>query len=323
MRVLVTGIDGFVGSHLADFLSGLPDVEIHGTIFDRRPAPNLDPALPRLVLHRVDITRREAVCEVVKNVSPDSIVHLAGQAFVPSSIEDPAGTFQANVLGTVNLLEGARRLMQGGRGPSFLFVSSGEVYGRVEASRLPVAEECSLAPANPYSFSKAAAEQAALAYRSAYGMDVTIARPFNHAGPRQSPRFVVSDFARRFALFARGEEAPVLQVGNLDVRRDFTDVRDVARAYWSLVGARHREALFNVCSGVPLVIRDVVRILEQVSGVTPALKQDPERMRAYELPILVGSAARLNAETGWTPTIDIATTIADTYRWWLSQVATP
>jgi GDP-4-dehydro-6-deoxy-D-mannose reductase len=317
MRVLVTGIDGFVGSHLADFLSGLPDVEIHGTIFDKRPAPNLDTALSRLVLHRVDVTLRDAVCEVVKKVSPDSIVHLAGQAFVPSSIEDPAGTFQANVLGTVNMLEGARRLMQGGRGPSFLCVSSGEVYGRVD--RLPVVEECALAPTNPYSFSKAAAEQAALAYRSAYGMDITIARPFNHAGPRQSPRFVVSDFARRFALFSRGEAPPVLEVGNLDVRRDFTDVRDVARAYWSLMSASHTEALYNVCSGVPLVIRDVVRILEQVSGVTPVLKQDPERMRAYELPVLVGSAARLQAETGWTPAIDIATTIADTYRWWLSQ----
>jgi GDP-4-dehydro-6-deoxy-D-mannose reductase len=319
MRVLITGIDGFVGSHMADYLATFPDVEIHGTILFERPSSNLNTAIPRLSLHRVNLTNRQDVLEVVEQVGPDKIIHLAGQAFVPTAIEDPAGTFDVNVLGTVNLLEGARKIKKSDA-LSLLVVSSGEVYGWVEASRLPVNEECPLSPANPYAFSKVACEQVAMAYRTAYGMNVIIARPFNHAGPRQSTSFVVSDFARRFALFAQRKESAVLAVGNLNMRRDFTDVRDIVHAYWFLVDRPRKEALFNVCSGVPRLIRDVVRILEKITGITPELKQDEARLRAYDLPLLVGSVARLHAATGWLPVIDFPRTVEDTYHWWLSRV---
>jgi GDP-4-dehydro-6-deoxy-D-mannose reductase len=321
MRLLVTGIDGFVGSHLVDYLLGISGVELSGTIIGEEPSALLRVGKDRVVLHQVDLRKAEEIQGVLLAVRPERIIHLAGQAFVPASIDDPLGTISTNLNGTANLLEAARKMRdQTGCDPAILLVSTGEVYGPPGGDAGPVKEESPLRPATPYAASKAAADMLGQSYRAAYGMKVIVARPYNHAGPRQSPSFVCSDFGRRFAQFARGLAKPELRVGELRVRRDFTDVRDVVRAYWMILDQGSTHSVFNVCSGVTHEIGEIVRLLEQASGIKATITQDPERMRSYDLSVLPGSNARLVKTTGWSPSIPFHQTVRDVYAYWLAEL---
>ena len=324
MNVLVTGIDGFVGSHLAEALVLNPEYQVYGTILDQ-VQPNLPRALqPVIKLVQVDITNFNEFYRALVAARPSKVFHLAGQAFVPLSLEDPATTFRTNIDGTLNVLEAIRRYTRTERQScSLLVVSSGEVYGSVPVDRLPVDELVPLNPGNPYASSKACADLVAQEYRHSFGLEVVVARPFNHLGPRQSEMFVASAFARQIAEIKQSKREPVLQVGNLDPQRDFTDVRDVVQAYIKILeGPREHEA-YNVCSGHAVAIREILSLLCELGNVEVRITTDPARQRRNEIPAVIGSAARLHRETAWLPRIPLRQTLTDLLEYWEDRVKRP
>lgn len=319
MRVLVTGIDGFVGSHLAEFLLAAPGVEVHGTTLDPENIPNISHIQRSLHLHRADILDRDRLISLITEINPERIFHLAGQAFVPSSLADPAATFQTNIMGGVNVLEAARLLaVRTKAGPRVLAVSTGEVYGQVD--RLPITEESPLAPNNPYAASKASLDMIAQQYRVSFGLPVVVVRPFNHAGPRQSPLFVCSDFGKQFAEIANRKRPPQLHAGNLRAQRDFTDVRDVVKAYALLLEKNPSDFVFNVCSGTPLTIDDLLSMFQDITGLSVSIVSEEQRMRSYDVPRVTASLDRLKKATGWTPSIPIRQTLRDVFEYWRERV---
>ncbi len=321
MRVLITGIDGFVGSHTAEFLLRQGSIEVHGTIIPGSPNPNVAEIQSSLNLHTVDLVDSEQVFSVVRSIQPDRIIHLAGQAFVPTSVRDPIGTFQVNILGGVAILESARRMSEEGKKSAVLMISTGEVYGRVDENQMPITEDFPLRPNNPYAASKASIDLISQQYRSSFGLDVTVARPFNHVGPRQNPIFVCSDFAKQVAEISLGMRQPQLHVGNIDSERDFTDVRDVIRAYWSLLEKSHLDPVYNVCTGSPIKIRRILDQLISLSRKEIKVVIEKDRLRAYDVPVVIGSANRLREATGWMPTIKIEDTIRELYEYWKHQLS--
>jgi GDP-4-dehydro-6-deoxy-D-mannose reductase len=298
VRVLVTGADGFVGRHL------LVALEAAGHEIVAAGGPEAAPPARAL-----DLRDPDAVAALVAQSAPEGIVHLAGQAFVPDAHRAPLATLDVNAAGTARLLEAVRRSAPEAR---VLVVSSAEVYGVQGPERMPLDETAPLRPANPYGASKAAAEAYALAWSRGYGLDVVVARPFNHLGPGQDPRFVAPGFARQLAAIAAGG-APRLAVGNLEAQRDFLDVRDVVAAYLALLESGRRGEVYNICSGRAVAIREVLRLLISIAGVPVEVRDDPERMRPADLPLLVGDAAKLRAATGWSPRIALAQSLRDVY----------
>jgi GDP-4-dehydro-6-deoxy-D-mannose reductase len=320
MRVLVTGIDGFVGSHAAEFLSGLDGVEVHGTILPAGQAKHIEHLRERIHLHEADIVDEARIEQVFMNVRPDRVIHLAGQAFVPTSVTDPVGTFRVNVMGGVAVLDAARLVGERtGKQPAVLVVTTGEVYGKVPRS--PVGEDAPLNPLNPYAASKASLDIIARNYRGTFGVRATVVRPFNHAGPRQSPVFVASDFGRQFALIAEGKAEPVIHAGNLDPERDFTDVRDVVRAYWAVLSHPDRHEVYNVCSGNVVAVRDLIALYEDVTGIRVTVQTESRRARPNDVAFIAGSFERLRSATGWAPAIPLRQTLDDVFAYWRTEVA--
>ena len=320
MRVLVTGIDGFVGSHLAEFLLAIPGVEVHGTVLDSAQILNIEKIQHSLHLHPSDILDRVRLIGLVDEIKPNRIIHLAGQAFVPTAFADPASTFQANIMGGVNVLDSARLLSaKTNVTPSVLVVSTGEVYGKVD--RLPITEDFPLSPNNPYAASKASIDLIAQQYRASFGLPVVVVRPFNHVGPRQNPIFVCSDFGKQFAEIAAGKRQPELHVGNIHAQRDFTDVRDVVKAYWLLLERNAPDVVYNVCSGQPLAIEALLSMYQEIAGVKVSIVSEKQRMRSYDVPVVIGSYDRLKRATGWTPSIPIQQTLRDVFEYWRGRMS--
>jgi GDP-4-dehydro-6-deoxy-D-mannose reductase len=277
MRVLVTGGSGFVGTWLQAHLEEVGDDVL---------APG----------EELDVKDGRTVHQALTGARPDVVYHLAGLAHVGRSWEEPSEFFETNALGTLHVLDAARRCRPV---PRVLVVSSAEVYGAVTPDQLPLGEEAPLRPVSPYAASKAAAEMVALQACLGWGVPVVRARPFNHLGPGQSPMFAVPALAGRI-LEARRTGSGVLRTGNLSARRDFTDVRDVVRAYRLLVERGEPGAAYNVCSGRDVSMEEVVNRLMAISGSDLRLESDPELMRPVDVPALRGDASRLEAATGWT-----------------------
>ncbi|MDQ2754948.1 MAG: GDP-mannose 4,6-dehydratase [Actinomycetota bacterium] len=293
MRVLVTGASGFVGHWMLEHLEAAGD-EVLG----------LDES--------VDITAPEGLMEAVTAFGPEGICHLAAQASVGASWTSPAATFEVNTLGVVHLLEAALACEAP---PRVLLVSSAEVYGVVTPDSLPIGEDHPFAPASPYAASKAAAELIGLQYWLGKGLEVVRARPFNHTGAGQRPDFVVPSLARQVTEAARhglGE----LAAGNLDVRRDITDVRDVVRAYRALLVEGQPGEAYNVCRGESVTIASVATRLLQLAGLNLPIRVDPARLRPVDLPDLRGDAAKIRAATSWKPEIDLDETLSDVLAYW-------
>ena len=286
MRALVTGGSGFVGSWLRVHLDEMGDeVLIPGDKFD--------------------VTEPVTVHQALTGARPDVVYHLAGLAHVGRSWEEPSEFFETNALGTLHVLDAARRCRPV---PRVLVVSSAEVYGSVTPDQLPLAEDAPLRPVSPYAASKAAVEMVALQACLGWGVPVVRARPFNHLGPGQSPTFAVPALAGRI-LEARRTGSGVLRTGNLSPRRDFTDVRDVVRAYRLLLERGEPGAAYNVCSGRDVSMEEVVNRLMAISGSDLRMEADPELMRPVDVPALRGDASRLEAATGWTPEVPLGESI--------------
>jgi GDP-4-dehydro-6-deoxy-D-mannose reductase len=311
MRVLITGIAGFVGSHLTEWLLARGHT-VFGTVLPGESLANLDPGSEQMTLLPCDITRREQVAQAVGACEPEQIYHLAAQASVGESFARPDLTMDVNVKGTVNLLEAARAQPVP---PRTVVVTSAEVYGDLSEADLPAKETTRFAPAHPYAASKVAVHFLGQVYWRTYGVPVLEARPFNHIGPRQRPGFVVPDFARQVAAIRLGQQAPVMHVGNLSPRRDFTDVRDVVRAYQVLADLGEAGAVYHICSEHAVGVSQVLEMLLDLCDCSVRVETDAYRLRPAKMPVLFGSAERLRA-LGWAPSIPLAQSLRDTLAYW-------
>ena len=315
MRALITGAGGFVGGHLCAYLLAHTDWELTGTVYPRPVEAR--PLESRLRLVHADLRDPEAVHTLVDEVQPDYIFHLAAQSFVPTSFADPWDTLENNIRAELNLLEAAR---WSGREVWVLVVGSNEEYGAPQPGELPQTEESPLRPNNPYAVSKVAQDFLGLQYYLAYGLAVVRVRPFNHTGPGQSPRFVVPAFAGQIARIEAGLQEPVLKVGNLDAARDFTDVRDIVRAYHLAVTRGEPGEVYNLASGRPQSVRGLLETLLSYSQVEIRVERDPARYRPVDTPVVYGSAEKFRRQTGWEPRIPFEQTLRDTLEYWREQV---
>lgn len=288
-KLLVTGLGGFVGCHLQSRLAS------------QAAGPwQLIPSQPH------DLTEASTLDAWLAEQCPDAVIHLAGQTFVPEAFRDPVRTLQVNLMGTLNLLQALKRR---GFSGTFLYVSSGDVYGQVAEADLPVVETLAPHPRNPYAVSKVSAELLCQQWSYTEPWRIIVVRPFNHIGAGQGESFVISSVARQLARIRLGLQAPRLEVGDIDVTRDFLDVQDVIEAYLLLLQRGRNGEIYNVCSGQERRVRDLIAEMARLAGVEVELVQDPARLRRAEQRRVVGSSDKLQKETGWTPGVNITETL--------------
>lgn len=316
MRALITGMGGFAGGHLAEHLLA-EGWQVFGTIL-RGEEKGLPAELSgSCELIPCDIAEPGAAERAVSQARPEAIFHLAAQSSVARSWEAPEATFRVNVMGSLALLEAARTAAPGAR---VVFVSSCEVYGE-SFSAGPVTEESPVRPTTPYAASKACADWIAGHLAPSYGLDVRRVRPFNHTGPRQRPSFVAASFARQIAGIEAGRGEPRLRVGNLEARRDFSDVRDMVRAYKLIATKDEPGGLYNACSGKVRSIGELLEGLLARSTVPIEVEMDPQLLRAADIPVMAGDSSRLREETGWAPSISWDQTLDDLMAYWREALA--
>jgi GDP-4-dehydro-6-deoxy-D-mannose reductase len=315
LKALITGISGFVGSHLAEYLLANTDWEVAGTVYG--PYDNIADLCGTLELYPAELSRLDVMTFVLEQSQPDAVFHLAAQPLVSVSRRDPWGTIETNVRMQLNVLEGVARVQPQCR---VLAVASSEEYGLVSEQDLPIDEDTPLRPLNPYAVSKVAQDLLGLQYHLSHKLDVVRVRPFNHIGPRQRIGFVAPDFASQVARVERGLQPPVMEVGNLEARRDFSDVRDVVRAYHLLVTQGRSGQVYNVGSGESHSVQDILDTLLSMTDVEIEVRQDPKRMRPSDVPEVVCDASRIREDTGWQTTISFEQSLEDILNFWRREV---
>jgi GDP-4-dehydro-6-deoxy-D-mannose reductase len=313
MRVAITGADGFAGRHLCDLLRERG----HAVVGLVRRLGEPDPP-PGVELAAADVRDADAVAAAVRAVTPERLYHLAAVAVPADALEAPAEAFAVNALGTLHLLEAVRRHAAGCR---VVVVTTSEVYGRAAGAAAPLREDHPMEPDSPYGASKAAADLLALQYARGFGMHVVRARPFNHTGPGQSARLVWSGFAEQIARAERGLSEPILRVGNLDVARDFSDVRDVVRAYALLAERGEPGEAYNVCAGRAERLRSLLDVLLGEARRPMRIEVDERRVRAGEPAAICGDPGKTAAATGFSASIPMRKTLHDLLEWWRARVA--
>ncbi len=314
MRIFITGATGFAGSHLVNMLLAAGH-EVFALVHAATSHQALQ-AHPQLHEIPGNLLELESLKTAVSQAKPDAVYHLAGQAFPARSWNNPAFTFAVNTGGTANLLEA---VVSYGR-PRTVIVTSAEIYGQVSADQLPLTEQSLPAPRHPYGVSKYAAGQLIPLYWERYQLPVVEARPFNHIGPHQALGFVVPDFASQIAAIKLGQREAKMQVGNLDAQRDFSDVRDVSRAYMALAEKGHPGEAYLICSGQPVTIHYLLQVLLELADATVDIEYDPARMRPADVPILYGSAAKLQKHTGWRPEIHLRESLSEALTDWIRRL---
>jgi len=312
-RALITGITGFVGSHLAEYLLS-EGIEVYGTVRWRSKTENIDHIKHRLKLKEADMRDGHSLELVIKEVEPDYVFHLAAQSFVPMSWRAPADTLETNIIGTAHLLEAIRK---SDCDPVIQVAGSSEEYGLVYPDEVPIKETNPLRPLSPYGVSKVAEDRLAHQYYRSYGLKTVITRAFNHEGPRRGDVFVTSNFSKQVAEIEKGKREPVIYVGNLNAQRDFSDVRDIVRAYWLAVTKCEYGEVYNICSGKARKIQSVLDLLLSLSKVKNIeVKQDPTRMRPSDVEVLHGDYSKFKEKTGWKPEIPFEKTMEDLLSYW-------
>ena len=316
MRILVTGVTGFAGGHLVDALLAHGSDSVVG-VSRQGVWPDVWWHLAgKIELRACDLCESAAVEQVLRDVRPQRIYHLAGYPHVGRSFQEPEAAWEGNLLATRRLYDAVARW--GGQ-PRILFVGSGLVYGESEAAAQGCDETCLLCPDNPYAASKAAADLVSYQYTRHPGLDIVRVRPFNHIGPRQSPQFAVSSFARQLVAIERGRQAPVLETGNLQSRRDLTDVRDVVAAYLLLMERGRSGEVYNVGSGLTYAMQTILDRLVALSGVTVEVRQKASLVRATDVPVIRANAEKLRRETGWSAGHTLDQTLTDILMYWREQ----
>ncbi|MCX6999446.1 MAG: GDP-mannose 4,6-dehydratase [Candidatus Sumerlaeota bacterium] len=316
---LITGYDGFVGPYLAERLLN-DGRRVYGTVYaGAKTIPHRPKVLEKNVtILPLDLLSRESVRSVVKESRPDEVYHLAGISHVPTSWREPVLTWSTNVMGAIYLFEALRET---GKTVRILAVSSAEVYGSLAPKELPATEEMPLRPENPYAASKAALDILTSQWGIYPTLHIVRVRPFSHTGPGQTPDFACPGFAKQVAEISLGKSPPVIKVGDISPRRDFTDVRDVVRAYRMALDGGRRNEVYNVCSGKSRTMRGILLTLKSFCKRKIKIIIDPERLRPVDIPETRGSYARLARATGWRPEIPFTQTLRDLYDYWLAELA--
>jgi GDP-4-dehydro-6-deoxy-D-mannose reductase len=314
MRALITGMTGFAGSHLAEYLlAEHPGVEVYGTHRWRSRMENVEHLRSKVKLLEADLRDYTSMHSALERSRPDVIFHLAAQSFVPSSWTAPNDTLTTNVSGQTNLFEAVRSLRLD---PVIQIACSSEQYGLVLPGETPIKETNPLRPLSPYAVSKVAQDYLGYQYFQSYGLKVVRTRGFNHTGPRRGHVFVTSNFCSQVAAIELGLQEPVIRVGNIDAIRDFTDVRDMVRAYWLAVTKAKPGEVYNIATGNGIVIREMLERLIALANVEVKIETDPERLRPSDVEVLIGDASKFKADTGWEPRIPFDQTLRDLLDYW-------
>jgi GDP-4-dehydro-6-deoxy-D-mannose reductase len=319
MRALITGITGFAGSHLAEYLlKEQPGVEVYGTLRWRSRMDNIEHLGKRIHLVEADLRDYSSMHRALEETRPDFIFHLAAQSFVPSSWSAPNDTIVTNVTGQTNLFEAIRILKLD---PTVQLACSSEEYGLVLPDEVPIKETNPLRPLSPYAVSKVAQDYLGYQYFQSYGLKVIRTRGFNHTGPRRGQVFVTSNFCSQVAAIELGLQEPVIRVGNIEAIRDFTDVRDMVRAYWLAVTKGTPGEVYNIATGSGIRIREMLDRLLALSKVEVKVEVDPERLRPSDVEILIGDSSKFRADTGWEPRIPFEQTLEDLLDYWREKLS--
>lgn len=316
MRTLITGGVGFVGPHLASHLVKCgDDVAVTYLYTEKDPPVPLPKATQTIAL---DITKKDEVDQVIKLLQPDAVYHLAARTFVPTSEQDPKDVFDVNVFGLMNLLDAVAKYSPASR---VLYVSSAEVYGDPWPGTLPLSENALMRPINVYGASKASADLSAFAFAHKESIHVVRARPFPHTGPGQRPNFALSSFARQLAQIKLGRAEPVVRVGNLEVKRDYSDVSDIVRGYREALLNGARSEAYNLCSGRSVEIKELLQMLIKIAEVEVEVVVDPALVRPVDIIDCYGSYQKANKDFGWKPRIDLEGTLSSLFAYWVEAVS--
>jgi len=318
-KALITGVTGFVGSHLADFIiENHPKIKIIGIARWRSPTENINHILDKINLRYGDLVDYPSIRAILSEEQPDVIFHLAAQSYVPYSFETPIATFEANIFGTCNLLEAVKDLkLSEGYNPVIHICSSSEVYGQVKEGEIPITEKNAFRPASPYAVSKVTEDMLAQQYWDSWKIKTIRTRMFTHTGPRRGAVFVVSTFARQIAAIEAGLKPPIVKVGNLDSIRTFTDVRDAVRAYWMLVTKCPPGEVYNIGGVETMKVKEMLDMLLKMSkNKNIKVKIDKSRLRPSDVTLQIPSTEKFNKATGWKPEIKFEKTLKDTLNYW-------
>jgi GDP-4-dehydro-6-deoxy-D-mannose reductase len=348
LRVLITGVTGMAGSHLAEYALALPDVQVYGTYRWRSRLDNLEDLTSAGRVHRIasggnvqsaadlarhvdretkngclnlllgDLSDPSSMRRVIAGVRPDRIFHLAAQSFVPASWDAPAETMDLNVIGQVHLFEAIR---ESGLEPLVHVAGSSEEYGLVYPDEVPMKETNPLRPLSPYAVSKVAQELLAWQYHRSYGLHTVVTRGFNHTGPRRGENFVTSSFAMQIAQIEKGLKPPVIDVGDLDSKRDWSDVRDIIRGYWLSLERGKPGEVYNIGSGVSRSVGEMLQVLLGLSSRKVEVRVDSSRLRPSDVKILWADCSKFAAQTGWHPEILFTQTMSDLLEYWRRRLS--
>lgn len=349
MRILITGVTGMAGSHLAEYALTVPGTDVYGTYRWRSRMDNLTELTTSGKVNRIaaggnvrsaaELTQRIAaetkpghlnllladladpssMRRLVAGLQPDRIFHLAAQSFVPTSWDAPAETMQLNAIGQIHLFEAIR---EAGLNPLIHVAGSSEEYGLVHENEVPIAETNPLRPISPYAVSKVTQEMLAWQYHRSYGLRTVVTRGFNHTGPRRGHTFVTSTFALQIAQIEKGLKDPIIDVGDLESRRDWTDVRDTVRAYWLALERGTPGDVYNVGSGTCWTVGQMLEILLTLTSRRIEVRIDPSRLRPSDVKILWSNSSKFREATGWRPEIPFTTTMRDLLDYWRARVGT-
>jgi GDP-4-dehydro-6-deoxy-D-mannose reductase len=311
LRALITGIAGFVGSHLAELLLK-EGYNVYGIVRYRSKLDNIEHIKSEIHLLNADLRDSLSMEIAIREARPDYIFHLAAQSYVPMSWKAPSDTIETNVVGTINLYEAVRKL---GLNTQIQFAGSSEEYGLVYPDEVPIIEENELRPLSTYGVSKVAGDRLSYQYFKSYGLNIVITRGFNHTGPRRGEVFVTSNFAKQIAEIEKGAE-PIIYVGNLEAIRDFTDVRDMVRAYFLTMNNCQFGVPYNICSEKAVTINSVLNRLLSMTKVEIKVVQDVKRIRPSDVPILQGDCTKFKIATGWERNFPLDETLEDLLNYW-------